>query len=71
MTDAERWRFLADQKLSLHTAGDECRVNLVRKGAPPEILAVAVGRTPDEAVDAAIARYELALDQRTHPRNSY
>jgi hypothetical protein len=70
-SDAERFRFLADHRLTLTTAGDECRVQLVRKAARPTILPISVGATPDDAVDAAIARFELALDQRNHPRKDY
>jgi hypothetical protein len=62
--DAERWRFLADHQLTLHTAGDEYLVHLVRRGEPPKFLPVSRGGTADEAIDAAIARYEHALDQR-------
>lgn len=69
--DAERWRFLADHKLTLHTAGDEYMVHLVRKGDPPKFLPVSTGPTADDAVDAAIARYERALDLRIQPRKAY
>jgi hypothetical protein len=67
--DAERWRFLADHKLTLlHTAGGDCRVNLVRSGEPPKILPVSTGPTAESAIDSARARYEYALDQRNHLR---
>lgn len=62
--DAERWRFLADHRLTLHTAGDDYMVHLVRKGDPPKFLPVSTGPTADDAIDAARARYERALDQR-------
>lgn len=69
--DAERWRFLADNQLTLHTAGDEYNIHLVQKGGTPKFLPVSRGHTADEAIDAAIARYEWALDRRNHPRKAY
>lgn len=66
--DAERWRFLVDHQLTLqHTAGGDCRVNLlVCSGEPPKILPVSRGQTADQAIDSARARYEYALDNRNH-----
>lgn len=66
--DAERWRFLADHGLSLNTAGNDYLVQLVRAGEPPKFLPVSRGGTADEAIDAARARFEHALDQRNHVR---
>jgi hypothetical protein len=61
-TDAERWRFLADHALTLHTDGGDygymvhwCRTS--GPGQPPRFFPVSIGRTADEAIDAAIARY--------------
>lgn len=69
--DAERWRFLADHKLTLHTAGAGYAVHLVQLGNPPEFLPVSTGPTADAAIDAAIARYEYALDQRNHHQRNH
>ena len=62
-TDAERWRFLADHKLTLHTDGGDygymvhwCRTS--GPGQPPRFFPVSNGKTADEAIDAAISRYE-------------
>ena len=62
-TDAERWRFLADHALTLHTDGGDygylvhwCRT--AGPGQPPKFYPVANGRTAEEAIDAAIARWE-------------
>src|SRR5881392_1465851 len=62
-TDAERWRFLADHKLTLHTDGGDygymvhwCRTS--GPGQPPRFYPVSNGATAEEAVDHAIARYE-------------
>lgn len=67
-TDAQRWRFLADHKLTLHTDGDGYRVHWVRKGDnpgnPPKFYPVSTGATADEAIDAAIERWE-PLSERT------
>jgi hypothetical protein len=69
-SDAERWRFLAEHKLSLqHTAGGEVKVNLVQCGrGEPKSLPVSTGPTADAAIDSARARYEHALDNRNHSR---
>jgi hypothetical protein len=62
-TDAERWRFLADHKLTLHTDGGAngylvhwCRT--AGPGQPPKFYPVSNGATADEAIDNAIARWE-------------
>lgn len=61
-TDAERWRFLADHKLTLHTDGGDygymvhwCRT--AGPGEPPQFYPVSNGRTAEEAIDRAIERY--------------
>jgi hypothetical protein len=62
-TDAERWRFLADHALTLHTDGGDygymvhwCRT--AGPGQPPKFYPVSNGRTAEEAIDAAIGRWE-------------
>jgi len=62
-TDAERWRFLSDHQLTLHTDGGFngylvhwCRT--AGPGEPPKFYPVSNGRTAEEAIDAAIARWE-------------
>jgi len=62
-TDAERWRFLADHALTLHTDGGDygymvhsCRT--AGPGQPPKFYPISNGRTPEEAIDRAIQRYE-------------
>ena len=62
-TDAERWRFLADHQLTLHTDGGFngylvhwCRTG--GPGEPPKFYPVSNGKTAEEAIDAAIARWE-------------
>ena len=62
-TDAERWRFLADHGLTLHTDGSHygymvhwCKT--AGPGEPPKFYPVSNGRTAEEAIDAAIARWE-------------
>jgi hypothetical protein len=61
-TDAERWRFLADHGLTLHTDGGDygymvhwCRT--AGPGQPPKFYPVANGTTADEAIDRAMERY--------------
>jgi hypothetical protein len=61
-TDAERWRFLADHQLTLHTEGGHygymvhwCRT--AGPGQPPKFYPVSNGKTAEEAVDRAIERY--------------
>jgi len=60
-TDAERWRFLADHALTLHTEGGAATwsTGAVRAGPgqPPKFYPVSNGRTAEEAIDRAIARY--------------
>jgi hypothetical protein len=62
-TDAERWRFLADHALTLHTDGGDygylvrwCRT--AGPGQPPKFYPVSNGKTAEEAIDRAIERYE-------------
>jgi len=62
-SDAERWRFLSDHRVTLHTDGGDygymvhwCRA--AGPGEPPKFYPVYNGKTADEAIDAAIARYE-------------
>jgi len=62
-TDAERWRFLADHALTLHTDGGDygylvhwCRT--AGPGQPPKFYPVSNGKTAEQAIDRAIARYE-------------
>jgi hypothetical protein len=62
-TDAERWRFLADHALTLHTDGGDygymvhwCRT--AGPGEPPRFYPVSNGKTAEEAVDRAIQRYQ-------------
>lgn len=62
-TDAERWRFLADHGLTLHTDGGDygymvhwCKT--AGPGEPPRFYPVSNGRTAEEAVDRAIERYQ-------------
>lgn len=61
-TDAERWRFLADHALTLHTDGGDygylvhwCRT--AGPGQPPKFYPVSNGKTAEEAIDRAIERY--------------
>lgn len=59
-TDAERWRFLADHKLTLHTDGGDYLVHWCRTagpGEPPRFYPVSNGKTAEEAIDRAIDRY--------------
>jgi hypothetical protein len=61
-SDAERWRFLSDHELTLHTDGDPngYLVHWVRTGEPgqpPKFYPVSNGKTAEEAVDRAIERY--------------
>ena len=59
-TDAERWRFLADHKLTLHTDGTVYRVHWCQTaglGQPPKFHSVSSGATAEEAIDRAIERY--------------
>ena len=61
-SDAERWRFLSDHQLTLHTDGGDygymvhwCRTG--GPGQPPKFYPVSNGKTPEEAIDRAMARY--------------
>ena len=59
-SDAERWRFLADHKLTLHTDGGPYMVHWCRTSGPgqlPKFLPISNGATAEEAVDRAIAHY--------------
>lgn len=59
-SDAERWRFLADHKLTLHTDGGDYLFHWCRTsgpGEPPKFYRVSNGRTAEEAIDRAIERY--------------
>ena len=66
-TDAERWRFVVDHQLTLHTnGGDGYAVHWVRQGdlgQPPKFYPVSKGNTAEDAVDLAIERW-----QRKHAR---
>jgi hypothetical protein len=55
-TDAERWRFLADHALTVHTDGEDygymvhwCRTSGL--GEPPKFYPVSNGKTAEEAID--------------------
>ena len=72
--DAERWRFLADHSLTLHTDGGDygymvhwCRT--AGPGEPPAFYPVSNGRTADEAIDIAIERYQTKHG-RPYARNT-
>jgi hypothetical protein len=68
-SDAERWRFLSDHLLTLHTDGHGYLVHWCRTagpGEPPKFYPVSNGATAEEAVDNAIARYE-----RKHGKRAY
>jgi hypothetical protein len=61
-SDAERWRFLADHGLTLHTDGGDygymvhwCRT--AGPGQPARFYPFSTGKTAEEAVDKAIERY--------------
>jgi len=60
LTDDERWRFLADHRLTLHTDGGDYLMHWVRTGGPgepPQFFPVSNGRTAEEAIDRAVERY--------------
>lgn len=51
---------MADHRLTLHTDGGDYLVHWCRTagpGEPPRLYPVSTGRTPEEAVDNAIRRY--------------
>jgi hypothetical protein len=61
-SEAERWRFLADHQLTLHTDGGDygymvhwCRT--AGPGQPPRFYPVSNGTTAEEAIDRAIERF--------------
>jgi hypothetical protein len=61
-SDVERWRFLSDHQLTLHTDGGHygymihwCRT--AGPGQPPAFYPVSNGQTAEEAIDRAIERY--------------
>jgi hypothetical protein len=73
-TDSERWRFLADHGLTLHTDGGDygymvhwCKT--AGPGQPPMFYPVSNGRTAEEAIDRAIARYNRkhGIEARSEP----
>ncbi len=72
-SDAERWRFVADHLLTLHTDGNGYLVHWCRTsgpGEPPRFYPVSDGPTAEEAVDRAIARYNQKhgkTGQRNNP----
>jgi hypothetical protein len=58
-TDAERWRFVVDHKLTLHTDGGDYLIHWVRAGGPgepPKFYPVSNGETAEAAGDRAIER---------------
>jgi hypothetical protein len=60
--DGERWRFLSDHQLTLHTDGGDYgyMVHWWRTAGPsepPRLDPVSNGATAEEAVDRAIERY--------------
>ncbi len=61
-TDAERWRFLADNSLVLNRSKAGVSVmhytTAENSGLAPRFTSVATGDTPEDAIDAAIARWE-------------
>lgn len=73
-SDADRWRFLADHGLTLHTDGGDygymihwCRTS--GPGEPPKFYPISNGKTADEAIDKAMARWERK-HQRPTTRHS-
>jgi hypothetical protein len=58
--DGERFRFLAEHKLTLHTNGEHYMVHYCRSqgpGIPPLYYRVSNGASAQEAIDRAIERY--------------
>lgn len=59
-SDADRFRFLADRRLTLHTDGNDYMVHFCRTqgpGKPPIYYPVSNGNSAEEAIDRAIERY--------------
>lgn len=59
-SDADRFRFLASHKLTLHTNGKDYMVHFCRTqgtGTPPIYYPVSNGASAEEAIDRAIERY--------------
>jgi hypothetical protein len=59
-SDADRFRFLATHKLTLHTNGEHYMVHYCRTqgpGMPPIYYPVSNGGSAEEAIDRAIERY--------------
>jgi hypothetical protein len=70
-TDAERFRFLAEHKLSVTWTNDGASIFWRGKdepGKPGVYFPVASARTLEEAVDAAIARWERKQAKLRKPR---
>jgi hypothetical protein len=61
-TDSERWRFLADNSLALGRSREGVSITHYKPGERPGASAtftpVSSGKTADEAIDAAIARWK-------------
>ena len=59
-SDSERWRFLADHRLTLHTDGADHRFigvgNRTIRACPPKFYPVSTGETAEEAIDSAIEK---------------
>lgn len=70
-TDAERWRFLADNNLALGRGRDGCHISHFEEsdapGSSTNFRPVASGKTADEAIDNAIARWERKHKRRFVP----
>ena len=84
-TDAERWRFLADNNLTLGRSPGRCFVAHYAEPESPaqgrhgKITPIADGATADEAIDLAIERWEKKhkrpyvpgeVNDETHVRGS-
>ncbi len=64
-SDAERWRFLADNNLTLGRSPAGCFVAHYAEPEQPgqghtKITPVSDGKSADEAIDSAIARWKRA-----------
>jgi hypothetical protein len=67
-SDADRFRFLATRKLTLHTNGENYVVHFCRTqgpGKPPIYYPVPNGDSAEEAIDQAIDRYNRKHGIRT------